>query len=787
MSAASAVPEPGLPAATAGGAAGAGSGDAGSADAGDGGADLAEQRLARAIRELRPAAGRPGGGRDRGPAHLGQPVRPGSGLTVARCLNLFDAQLASRHLDLAARWLRARGAGYYTIGSAGHEGNAGIAAAVRLTDPALLHYRSGAFYLVRAAQASPPRNGIADILLGLVAASAEPIAGGRHKVFGHPELHIIPQTSTIASHLPRAVGLAFATGRAAKLGVATPWPEDSVVVCSFGDASVNHSTAAGAINAAGYTAFQGLPLPLLLVCEDNGLGISVRTPPGWIEAAQSGRPRVRYFTADGCDLAAVYDTAQAAARYVRDKRSPALLHLQMVRLGGHAGTDVESAYRSPAEIAADADRDPLLGTARLLVESGAMAPADVLDRYEAIKARVLALAGELAGSPRLTAATEIMAPIAPRRPATVAANLAARARQADDWPRRQTFGAHLPEDEGPLTLAQAINRTLADELTVRPGMIVFGEDVARKGGVYGVTRGLQRAFGPSRVFDSLLDEQTILGVALGAGIAGLLPVPEIQYLAYVHNAADQLRGEAATLSFFSRAQYCNPMVVRIAGLAYQEGFGGHFHNDNSVGALRDIPGLVIACPARPDDAAAMLRTCLAAADIDGSVCAFLEPIALYHERDLHEPGDGGWLARYEPPGQWAQTHVPVGRARTYGDGTDLTIVTFGNGVRMSLRAARALAADGIGCRVLDLRWLAPLPFEDLLRAAGATGRVLVADETRRTGGVSEGVITTLIDAGFTGRIARVASQDSFIPLGDAAAAVLISAEGVEEAARDLLR
>jgi 2-oxoisovalerate dehydrogenase E1 component len=772
MSAAPAGPEPDSPAA---------------ASAAAGSADLAEQRLVRAIRELRPPAGGPGGSRERGPAHLGQPVRPGSGLTVARCLNLFDSQLASRHLDAAARWLRARGAGYYTIGSSGHEGNAGVAAAVRLTDPALLHYRSGAFYLVRAGQASPPRNGMADILLGLVAAAAEPIAGGRHKVFGHPELNIIPQTSTIASHLPRATGLAFAISRAAKLGVPTFWPEDSIVVCSFGDASVNHSTAAGALNAAGYTAFQGLPVPLLFVCEDNGLGISVKSPAGWTGEATSGRPKIRYFAADGCDLADAYDAAQAAAHYVRERRAPAVLHLRTVRLGGHAGTDVESAYRSPTEIAADADRDPLLGTARLLVESGAMAAADVLDRYEAIKARVLTLAGDLAGAPRLSVATDIMAPIAPRRPGTVAANIAARARQADDWPRHQTFGAQLPEVEGPLTLAQAINRTLADELTARPGMIVFGEDVARKGGVYGVTRGLQRAFGPSRVFDSLLDEQTILGVALGAGVAGLLPVPEIQYLAYVHNAADQLRGEAATLSFFSRAQYRNPMVVRIAGLAYQQGFGGHFHNDNSVGALRDIPGLVIACPARPDDAAAMLRTCLTAAEIDGSVCAFLEPIALYHERDLYEPGDGGWLAGYEPPDKWAHTHVPIGRARTYGDGSDLTIVTFGNGLRMSLRAARTLAAEGVSCRVLDLRWLAPLPFEDLLRAAGATGRVLVADETRRTGGVSEGVVTTLIDAGFTGRIARVASEDSFIPLGDAAAAVLLSEHEVAQAARDLLR
>jgi 2-oxoisovalerate dehydrogenase E1 component len=744
------------------------------------GQDLAEQRLVRAIRDLQQGAA----GQRPAPYDA---VRPGSGLSVRRCVELFDAQLASRQLDVAARWLRARGAGYYTIGSSGHEGNAAVAAALRLTDPALLHYRSAAFYLIRAAQASPPRNGVADVLLGLVAAAAEPIAGGRHKVFGHPELHVIPQTSTIASHLPRSVGLAFCLARAAKLGLDATWPPDSLVVCSFGDASVNHSTAAGALNTAAYCAYQGLPLPLLLVCEDNGLGISVRSPAGWVEAAQAGRPGVAYFSADGSDLADVYDTALAAASHVRAKRAPAFLHLRMVRLGGHAGTDVESAYRTPAEIAADTARDPLLGTARLLVDAGALSPAEVLDRYEAARAHVLAMAAEQAGAPQLASADQVMAPIAPRRPAIVAANLAARARQADGRPRQRAFGAQLPEREGPLTLAQAINRTLADDMAHRPGMLVFGEDVARKGGVYGVTRGLLKAFGPGRVFDSLLDEQSILGMALGAGLAGLLPVPEIQYLAYLHNAADQIRGEAATLSFFSRAQYRNPMVVRVPGLAYQQGFGGHFHNDNAVAALRDVPGLVVACPARPDDAAAMLRTCLAAAELDGSVSIFLEPIALYHERDLYEPGDGGWLAAYEPPDQWPVSHVPMGRGRLYGSGKDLTIITFGNGVRLSLRAARTLGSAGINCRILDLRWLAPLPFEDLLRAAAATGTVLIADETRRTGGVSEGVITTLVDAGFTGRIARVASQDSFLPLGDAAATVLLSETAIEDAARDLIR
>ncbi len=350
-----------------------------------------------------------------------RPVRPGSKLTAARCLELLDAQMASRHLDEAARWLRGRGTGYYTIGSAGHESNAAVAAALRLTDPALLHYRSGAFYLVRAAQAGRGDDGIADILLGMVAAAAEPIAGGRHKVFGHKDLNIIPQTSTIASHLPRAVGLAFALARAARLGLATPWPADSLVVASIGDASANHSTAVGAINTAAYCAYQGLPLPLLLVCEDNGIGVSVRTPPGWIAAALGSRPGIRYGYAEGTDLATVYDTALELAYHVRERRTPAILHVATVRLGGHAGSDVESGYRTAAEIAGDADRDPLSGAIGLVVSSGLCTATELAERSAQSRAKVFAFAAQAEGAPRLTSAAQVMTPLAPRRPALVAA------------------------------------------------------------------------------------------------------------------------------------------------------------------------------------------------------------------------------------------------------------------------------------------------------------------------------------------------------------------------------
>jgi 2-oxoisovalerate dehydrogenase E1 component len=512
-------------------------------------------------------------------------------------------------------------------------------------------------------------------------------------------------------------------------------------------------------------------MPLLLVCEDNGIGISTRTPQGWIARTYDDREGLRYFSADGRDLPSVLAVAGEAAAFVRTHRKPAFLHLRTVRLMGHAGSDYEPAYRKPDEITADFARDPLTCSARLLVEAGVVDPQQVLDAYESKRARVLEMAAEVAELAQLDEPAAVMAPLRESLADAVSATEEAAAARGHDAAGGTT----------PVTVAQAINRALDGVLAAHPEALVFGEDVARKGGVYGVTRGLQAQYGTARVFDTLLDEQSILGLALGAGVSGLLPIPEIQYLAYLHNAADQIRGEAATLQFFSNRQYRNPMVVRIAGYGYQKGFGGHFHNDDSITAIRDIPGVVVASPARPDDAAALLRSCVIAAKTAGTVCIFLEPIALYHTRDLYDDGDDLWLA--PDTGDVA----PLGRARTHGDGGDLTIVTFGNGLRMSLRVSRRLAELGIFARVVDLRWLAPLPVRDILSEAAATGRVLVVDETRESGGVSEGVVTTLIDHGYAGGLARVASRDSFIPLGDAALEVLLSEDTITDAAIKLVR
>ena len=676
---------------------------------------------------------------------------------------LWRAQVDSRHADYAARWLQPQGRSFYTIGSAGHESNAAVALALRVDDPALLHYRSGAFYLARATRAGV--EGMRDVLLGVVAAATEPIAGGRHKVFGRKELAVIPTTSTIASHLPRAVGMALAIDRAKRLGVTGTWQSDAIVLCSFGDASVNHATAQAALNTTAQCAYQGLPMPLLYLCEDNGIGISVPSPPGWVERALRARSELRYEVAHGSDPAEVLGVASDLVEWVRSSRRPAVLHLHTVRFLSHAGADAEMAYRTPQDIRADYDRDPILGTARWLVAAGRATGSELADDYLLAREDAQALALEVAELPQMDSAEQVIAPLAPRSPNVVAEHAA-----------KVTFG-----DGGPVTLAQGVNAGLAAVLEQHPQALLFGEDIAVKGGVYGVTRGLHARFGAGRVFDTLLDETSILGLALGAAVSGFLPIAEIQYLAYLHNAEDQLRGEAATLQFFSQRAFRNGMVVRIAGYGYQRGFGGHFHNDDAVGVLRDIPGVVIASPARADDAAAMLVTCAESALVDGSVCVFLEPIALYHTRDALEDGDEGWVA------ELTADHVPVGSARTYGSGESLTIVTWANGVYLSVRVAHRLSEEhGIHARVLDLRWLAPLPVEDLLREAGATGRVLVVDETRRSGGVSEGVIAELVDAGFGGRIARVTSKDSFVPLGDAAKLVLVSEEEIEAAALALV-
>lgn len=696
---------------------------------------------------------------------------PAGPLRGTEAVAIYRAGCLSRALDRASRAMQKAGQGFYTIGSSGHEGMAAVAAALRPTDMAFLHYRDAAFQIARADQV--PGQSIAwDMLLSFAASSEDPISGGRHKVLGSRALMIPPQTSTIASHLPKAVGAAYAVAAARRRPPEHRLlPEDALVVCSFGDASANHSTAQGAFNTAGWTAYQSIPLPLLFVCEDNGIGISTKTPKGWIEAGFSARPGLQYFHADGLDIFETYRMAQAAAAFVRNRRKPAFLHLRTIRLYGHAGADVPTTYLTREEVEAEEAMDPLLHSVRLLHEAGALEPEAALAIYEETCARVTRIAAEAVTRPRLKTAGDVMASlIPPPRPCRPTNGPTAEAREA-------AFGSDMKALDEPQPMSRIINWALTDLMLAHPEIVMMGEDVGRKGGVYGVTQKLQARFGPDRMIDTLLDEQSILGLAIGMAQNGFVPMPEIQFLAYLHNAEDQIRGEAATLPFFSKGQFTNPMVLRIAGLGYQKGFGGHFHNDNSVAVLRDIPGLILAVPSSGAEAAMMLRECVRLAREEQRLVVFLEPIALYPMRDLLAEKDGLWMTRYPPPDRV----IRLGEVGVTGEGTDLAIVTYGNGHYLSRQALPRLEAAGVKARVIDLRWLAPLPEAALLAAVAGCARVLVVDECRRSGGPAEALMTLLAERTGMPR-ARLTSEDSFIATGPAYAATMPSADGIVAAA-----
>ncbi|MDH3593054.1 MAG: thiamine pyrophosphate-dependent enzyme, partial [Planctomycetota bacterium] len=375
---------------------------------------------------------------------------------------LFEDQVVSRAVDVAARRLKAQGLSYYTIASAGHEQNAVVGSLLETTDPCFLHYRSGGLMMARARR-RPGATPMFDTLLSLCASREDPISHGRHKVWGSRDLWVPPQTSTIASHLPKAVGTAFALGRARRLQLDGDLPADAIVCCSFGDASANHASALTGINSARYAHRRGNPVPILLLCEDNGIGISVDTPRRWIHDAFGNLAHLHYFEAAG-EVDEIWDTCADAIEFCRSCRGPVFLHLRCVRLWGHAGSDIETAYRSLAVIERMEATDPLLKNARRLVETGAAQPDTLRRIVHDARARVQAASREASGRGHLETTAEVTAPLAPYD-----AERCTESARAAATPEIRTaiWKGALPEKEtAPTkrTLAAHINAALADAM-----------------------------------------------------------------------------------------------------------------------------------------------------------------------------------------------------------------------------------------------------------------------------------------------------------------------------------
>ena len=693
-------------------------------------------------------------------------------------ISIFESQVFSRHMDLKARLLKNEGKCFYTIGSSGHEGNAVFGKVFPYTDMAFLHYRSAPFFIERSKQI-PEATPIYDMALSFMASSEDPISGGRHKVIGSKPLNIPPQTSTIASHLPKAVGTAFSIDRAKSLEI----PErelksDSIVICSFGDASVNHATALSAFNTARWITHAGGHVPIVFICEDNGTGISVPTDKRWIEQNFSDFPGIKYIQADGLHLIDLIINTRYAEQDCRIDRSPIFFHMRTVRLMGHAGSDIEVGYRSLAEIEATEFNDPLLHSARILVENKCLSAEEILNLYESARAQIGFVYDAATLRPKLESSKDVMA--------SITANQTTRKvpKQTTQKAREELFGKEFKRIDQPQHMAKLINYALSDIMLRYKNTLVFGEDVAQKGGVYHVTANLYKQYGIRRVFDSSLDETSIIGFGIGFGHNGFVPIPEIQFLAYFHNAEDQLRGEAATLAFFSEGQFTNPMVLRVPGLGYQKGFGGHFHNDNSLTIFRDLPGVILAVPSNGADAAKMLRTAVREAHVNGRVVVFVEPIALYMIKDLHERKDGKWNFQY--PDLYEE--IPLGEFAEYGNGKILTIITYGNGLYLSLQAQKEIEKIiKKKIKVIDLRWLSDINLPHVQEAIDTCENILIVDECRRTGCHGEGLLANLIrESKKPLNIKLHAAEDSFISLGVSATATLPSKESIIQHAVELV-
>ena len=698
-------------------------------------------------------------------------------INTSDLISLFESQIFSRHLDLKARIMKDEGKCYYTIGSSGHEGNAVFGKVFPYTDMAFLHYRSGAFFIERSKQVAGTTP-IYDLALSFTASSDDPISGGRHKVFGSKQLNMPPQTSTISSHIPKAVGTALSIDRAKDLMIKErELIDDSIILCSFGDASVNHSTALGGINTAEWITHQGGHVPIIFICEDNGLGISVTTPENWVYDSFSNRKGIKYIQCNGLHLIDLIRKAEEANDYCRKNRSPVFLHMKTIRLMGHAGSDIEIGYNSKKNIENNEFNDPLLHSSRILIHNKCLSKDDILKLYEHTREVVNHVCEEASIRPKLNTSRSVMQSILSNSRQYISPTSPKR------LDREKVFGKEYQRIDQPQHMAKLINYALTDILTQYSNTLVFGEDVAEKGGVYNVTANLFEQFGIRRVFNSPLDETSIIGTAIGLSHNGFIPIPEIQFLAYYHNAEDQLRGEAATLPFFSKGQFVNPMVLRIPGLAYQKGFGGHFHNDNSLAVFRDLPGIIVACPSNGIDAVKMIRRAVFEAYKNSRITVFIEPIALYMVKDLYKPKDRKWSFKYPDLNE----EISIGEFAVHGQGSSLTIISYGNGFYLSMKARVEIEkALNRKIKIIDLRWLSDINILHLLKSIGKCSKILIVDECRKNGCYGEGLVSDIFMA--TKKPLKIklhAAENSFIPLGKAATVTLPSKQSIIDHAIEL--
>jgi 2-oxoisovalerate dehydrogenase E1 component len=540
--------------------------------------------------------------------------------------------------------------------------------------------------------------------------------------------------------------------------------KDSIAVALGGDAAVATNGFWSALTLA-----TTLNLPMLFYVEDNDLGISVKgefqTPGGNIATNLASFTNLFIRDGDGTDPRTSAALLHEGVSHVRSGKGPALVRLTVPRLSSHSGPDNQKGYRTEQEIAADQARDPLPKLRAHLVP--AILTAAEWSALEAEVARDVERA--------LKAARARAKP----NPGTIAAH-----RYADESPsgadafggltraERAALGGSeaVREDGEMLRFAEAVRRTLRHELSVNPKVVVFGEDVGRKGGVHLVTEGLQKEFGPARVFDTSLSEEGIIGRAAGLAISGLMPVAEIQFRKYADPATEQLNN-AGTLRWRTANRFASPMVVRMPG-GFGKDVGDPWHSLSDEVRFAHAYGWQVAMPSNAADAVGLLRAAMRSPN----------PTVFFEHRALLMTGDGS--ARY--PGD---DHVlPFGKARVVRAGDALTLVTWGAMVHRCAEAVERSAAD---VELIDLRTIAPWDREAVLASVTRTGRCLIVHEDNLTAGFGAEIAAAVAEDAFwhlDAPVVRVAPRDIPMPYHpDLLAAVLPGPDEIVSAIAKLLR
>ena len=496
----------------------------------------------------------------------------------------------------------------------------------------------------------------------------------------------------------------------------------SIAVAHGGDASTATNGFWAALNIVTTER-----LPYLFFIEDNGYGISVpsqqQTPGGNIARNLAAFGGLRVLDGDASDPLAAAALIENAVAGVRSGDGPALLRLTMPRLSGHSGQDTQ-AYKSAAEIAAERERDPLQRLRAQLVP--AIMSSEVWE-FEMSRGRRM-----------VASALETVEAGAGPDPARVRRFLFSESRPDGSIDLQQQGGV-LPDGfvpppgtaqadpQGPrINLVTAVRRTLQHELEINPRLLVFGEDVGRKGGVHAATLGLQEKFGVARVFDTSLSEEGIIGRAVGMAAAGLMPVPEIQFRKYADPAAEQLN-DCGTMRWRTANRFAAPMVVRIPGGFFKCGDPWHSQS-NEVQWIHGL-GWRVAMPSNAQDAVGLLRSALRGND----------PTIFFEHRALL---DGGWARRAYPGDEFI---LPFGKAGVLREGRAMTVVSWG---AMVERCEQAIDRTGIAAELIDLRTLSPWDRETVLASVRKTRRCLIVHEDTLTAGFGAEIAATVAKEAF---------------------------------------